>query len=311
MALTCLANNFVRVKEGETTVILFPSSADNEIRFLGTSAWSSVECGYKGNGPITFAPPPIGQTGLIAISVFMKTDKYTNGWYPFLLKIGWLRGSPNIFIRDDDHQFIPMKDHIIQITSNNCLEMYADEQWYTADAQQPRKGAKLLPVSAGNLICKFATGNKSVVPEIKKLAQEQAEKPSLNELTAELKERNDDLGKQIEWQAKIIKDQEKTLDRLSKVNFTKLKEDLEKLTKGLAARRFPWKRKKLLRSLLIFVAMYLKKVGELNPEHERETNGVWARIGDFQSKLEHRAELKMSFKDILSRLKEAVDDLAS
>ena len=318
MSIRNSLSNYFEAKEGKDTVLLSPRNSDNKIIFLGASVLSSVECGHKGLEPITFAATPKGETGLIAVAVW-ASDKSSHEWVSFLLRIGWKEDKPIIFVRSGDHQFVPGKDNIIQIKNNNYLEARIGEQWYTAkirsSSHMSRKGAKFLPKSAGNLICKFGTGDKTVIPDIKKIAKEQEEEPGLKERIKGLEKELKEWEKEYKRVAfKSLEYQEK-LKAVPQTDFVSLQFNLMDFLDQLEKVGLPLikAKKEFLRKLLGFIIKYLRTVDDLNPGHGTTVIDVINEIIYLRTKLlpgKNAATEKISYKTIYSNLRGAIKNLA-
>lgn len=210
MSTTRSLSNCLKPVKGDGVIALHNSVGKNLI-FLGASVEASAEPGYKGLAPISFVPPPKGEIGLIAI-----VSKYSNSYYPFFLKIGWKDGEPHIFSQDRDEPWIPPANKLAQITNNGkSLSVKIKGEWYTTD--DSAKDNHILPVLAGNLICRYLVSegeeSEKFAEEIRQMAVVHTEEESLGKLAIRLSE-------------KLFK-QKDDLKRLSAENSTR-KEKIEK-----------------------------------------------------------------------------------
>lgn len=225
MAITMKISACLKADKIEDGGVITLHTEDCGLLFLGASVEASVEPWYYGKAPISFVPPPKNTIGLIAVSSIGSAT-----YYPFFVKIGWKDEEPHIFAQDSDKPWIPQADKLAQITNDGkSLSVKIKGEWYTTD--DSAKDNNILPISAGNLICRYlvSEGEKSekLAEEIRQMAVVRVGEESLGKLSIRLSEKLIRQKDELEESSRKFIRQKNELAKLSSENSTR-KEKIEK-----------------------------------------------------------------------------------
>lgn len=168
MGATMDISSYLNADKGKETVTLHANA--EHLLFLGTNVEASAEPGYNGKAPITFVPLLKKVIGVIAVSSY-----FSGRYYPFFVKIGWKDERPHIFAQDSDKPWIPQADKLAQITNKGkSLSVKIDDAWYTTNSCVIDQ--HILPISSGNLICRYLVSESEESQKLAKKIKQEAEK---------------------------------------------------------------------------------------------------------------------------------------
>jgi len=89
----------------------------------------------------------------------------------YILEINIKDATPIDLEKPYNKPWIPKSDRIIQTFDNGFMRIKIDDEWFSTDLLDRAKGHRILPVSAGNLMVKYAYG-LAEAKEIVDLAEE-------------------------------------------------------------------------------------------------------------------------------------------
>lgn len=150
----------------KTGVLNVAGLCNATLTLLGCSACASLSPREQAN---SFLIADFHESGDL-VAFILDTQKIST---PYLVEIEKRDGIPYINLEkpESSETWVPKPDRMIQLFKNGYMRVKIDDEWFSTDQSDRTKGHRILPVSAGNLMVKYAYG-LAEAKEIIDLAEE-------------------------------------------------------------------------------------------------------------------------------------------
>ena len=167
-----------------------------KIRLLGTSLVCNLKPDDQNmiDSGVDFLTLEVSNTGLIIIDVsgsltFNSKERRKSFSYSFLLNVWGKPDVPEKFFIDTEKCWAPkIRGRLVHISKNKYLNITIGDERFTTDPDGAQEGKRVLPLSAGNLICRWLTDENVKNEEIIQLATELEEEISLQKQLEDTRE---------------------------------------------------------------------------------------------------------------------------